>query len=393
MALAPARRRARASASALLDLSTGEFTAAEYAGADGAAGARRRARGPAAARDRRCRRASTARRRCSPRRRARGAPVTPVDGWTFELEPARRTLLDQLRDARPRRLRPRRRTRRGRAPPARWSHYLRDTQKADLAHVRAIALPQRRRLPARSIRRRCKHLEIIEGVGRRPRRVAARRARSHGHADGRPAAARVAAAAARRARARSSDRLDAVEELAFRTTERGKLRDALKAVHDLERLVARAALGTAGPRDLVGAAAVARRRPARAAAARASCRRRSSRSLVAELDDLADVRDAHRAHADRRAAGARARRRRHPRRRRPRARRAARRSAARASRSSPRWKTRERARTGIALAEDPLQPRLRLLHRDLEVEPRTPCRPTTTASRRSPAASASSRRR
>ena len=43
------------------------------------------------------------------------------------------------------------------------------------------------------------------------------------------------------------DRLDAVEELAFRTTERGKFRDAIKAVQDLERLVARAALGTAGP--------------------------------------------------------------------------------------------------------------------------------------------------
>ena len=48
------------------------------------------------------------------------------------------------------------------------------------------------------------------------------------------------------------DRLDAVEELAFHNTERGKFRDAIKAVQDLERLVARAALGTAGPRDLVG---------------------------------------------------------------------------------------------------------------------------------------------
>ena len=50
---------------------------------------------------------------------------------------------------------------------------------------------------------------------------------------------------------RIRDRLDAVEELAFRSIERGKLRDVLKSVHDLERLVARAALGTAGPRDLV----------------------------------------------------------------------------------------------------------------------------------------------
>ena len=62
---------------------------------------------------------------------------------------------------------------------------------------------------------------------------------------------------------RIRDRLDAVEELAFRSTERGKLREALKSVYDLERLVARAALGTAGPRDLVGAAAVDCRRAAR----------------------------------------------------------------------------------------------------------------------------------
>ena len=39
---------------------------------------------------------------------------------------------------------------------------------------------------------------------------------------------------------------------ALRIYSRGKLRDAIKAVQDLERLVARAALGTAGPRDLVG---------------------------------------------------------------------------------------------------------------------------------------------
>jgi DNA mismatch repair ATPase MutS len=43
---------------------------------------------------------------------------------------------------------------------------------------------------------------------------------------------------------RIQDRLDAVEELAFRSTERGKFRDVLKSVHDLERLVARAALAT-----------------------------------------------------------------------------------------------------------------------------------------------------
>ena len=52
---------------------------------------------------------------------------------------------------------------------------------------------------------------------------------------------------------------------------------------------------------------------------------------------------------------------------------------------------RERARTGIAFAQGALQPRLRLLHRDLEVEPGRRARTTISASRRSPAASASPR--
>jgi DNA mismatch repair protein MutS len=89
---------------------------------------------------------------------------------------------------------------------------------------------------------------------------------------------------------RIQDRLDAVEELAFRSTERAKVRDTLKAIHDIERLVARASLGTAGPRDLVALrqslAAVPRLRlllePLQAPLVR---------SLVAELDDVADVRD------------------------------------------------------------------------------------------------------
>ena len=50
---------------------------------------------------------------------------------------------------------------------------------------------------------------------------------------------------------RVHERLDAVEDFAFRSLERAKFRDALKSVQDIERLVARAALGTAGPRDLL----------------------------------------------------------------------------------------------------------------------------------------------
>ena len=46
---------------------------------------------------------------------------------------------------------------------------------------------------------------------------------------------------------RIRDRLDSVEELAFRSTDRGKFREVLKTVHDMERLVARAASRTAKP--------------------------------------------------------------------------------------------------------------------------------------------------
>ena len=73
---------------------------------------------------------------------------------------------------------------------------------------------------------------------------------------------------------RIQDRLDAVEELAFRSTERAKLRETLKTIHDIERLVARAALGTAGPRDLVSLRQSIAAHPAGEAPARRSCRRR-----------------------------------------------------------------------------------------------------------------------
>src|SRR5262249_57374457 len=84
------------------------------------------------------------------------------------------------------------------------------------------------------------------------------------------------------------DRLDAVEELAFRTTDRGKFRDALKGVQDLERLVARAALGTAGPRDLAGLKQSLARIP-RLAAYLPDRQHPLRHSLPADRDQLADV--------------------------------------------------------------------------------------------------------
>src|SRR6185436_10318178 len=129
-------------------------------------------------------------------------------------------------------------------------HHLRATQKVDLAHVRSIAY--RQRADALLVDpTTLKHLEILEG--------------SEGGRDGSlldELDRTVTSVGSRLLRSwllrplvalePIRDRLDAVEELAFRTTERGKCRETLKTVQDLERLVARAALGTAGPRDLVG---------------------------------------------------------------------------------------------------------------------------------------------
>ena len=50
--------------------------------------------------------------------------------------------------------------------------------------------------------------------------------------------------------ARIQSRLDAVEELAGREIERAALREALKEIHDLERLNSRISLGISNPRDL-----------------------------------------------------------------------------------------------------------------------------------------------
>ena len=127
-------------------------------------------------------------------------------------------------------------------------HYLKSTQKVDLAHVRSLSY--RQRSDALLIDpTTLKHLEILEG--------------SEGGRDGSLLAEldrTITAVGSRTLRAwllrpllsldRIRDRLDAVEELAFRTTDRGRFRDAIKTVQDLERLVARVVLGHGRPARL-----------------------------------------------------------------------------------------------------------------------------------------------
>jgi DNA mismatch repair protein MutS len=280
---------------ALLDLSTGEFTATEYGGPDGPQTFADeltvlRPREVLVAGDPRPGDPSSAARAAAerwPALAATGLPITPVESWTFDAEAARRALLDQLRagglegfglDRKPAAV----------SAAGALVQYLRSTQKADLAHVRSIAYRQRADAllidPAT-----LGHLEIVEG--------------SEGGRDGSLLAELDRTVTVMGSRLLRSwllrplvtldsirDRLDAVEDLAFRTTDRGKFREAVRPVQDVERLIARVALGTAGPRDLVGlrqSLAVIPRLRILLTDVQAPL----LRSLTSELDDVSDVRD------------------------------------------------------------------------------------------------------
>jgi DNA mismatch repair protein MutS len=291
MAVAPVAGRDKARTHsvgvALLDVSTGEFSTAEYSGDDGM---QTLADELAVLKPREIVVPDDSSRSLAerwPLIAASGLPVTPLDAWAFDVEAARRALLDQLRagaldgyglEGRSGAI----------SAAGALVQYLRSTQKVDLAHVRTVSYRQRAdALLIDPIT--LKHLEILEGSdGGRAGSLLDEIDRT------------VTAMGSRRLRASVMrplvsldairDRLDAVEELAFRTSDRGKFRDAMKGVQDLERLVARAALGTAGPRDLIGLKQSLSAIP-RLRTLLADLQSPLSRSLIAELDDLADVRD------------------------------------------------------------------------------------------------------
>jgi DNA mismatch repair protein MutS len=284
MAIAPAEP-APAYGVALLDLSTGEFTAAEY---HGVVGRQALTDELAILRPRELVTPEGFDDAAAMVNEVRlGARVTTVDGWAFDLESARRTLLDQLQAQSLEGFGLEQRAAAVRAAGA-LVQYLRDTQKADLAHVREIAFRAGADcllVDATTLR----NLEVIEAAdGGRTGSLLHEIDRTMTAMGGRLLRAWLLRPLL--ALERIQDRLDAVEELAFRSTERAKLRDALKSLHDVERLVARASLGIAGPRDLVAL------RQSIVVVPRVRLQLNDLqaplvRSLVAELDDLADLRD------------------------------------------------------------------------------------------------------
>ena len=269
---------------ALVDLSTGEFLAAEYLGEEG--------------------RQSIADEisvlspreiivasdfdidRMLPELAGLHLPVTVRDPWSFGFEHAEKTLCDQLQI-------------KGLEGVGLEGHlvatmaagglvqYLRDTQKVDLVHLRQILFRSRADhvlLDPTTF----KHLEILRGAD--------------GTAIGSllneidrtitPMGGRLLRSWLQRPSnlvEPIQERLDAVEELGFLITERAKLRDTLTNVHDLERLAARVALRTAGPRDLVALQESVSRIP-KARQILSGCRAPLIQSLGGQLDDLADVR-------------------------------------------------------------------------------------------------------
>ncbi|HVC18540.1 MAG TPA: DNA mismatch repair protein MutS [Vicinamibacterales bacterium] len=283
MAVSPAPGHDGPIGVALLDLSTGEFSAAEYADpravGDELAILRPREIVVSSELDLA---------RWLPSATGDGVPVTRIEPWAFEHRVAERTLAAQLQtqgltgfglDGHAAAV----------SAAGALVQYLKDTQKADLAHVRAI----RFRPAADGLLidpTTLEHLEVIEGAeGGRAGSLLHELDRTVTAMGGRLLRAWLIRPLATLEPIR--DRLDAVEELAFRTTERGKFREALKAVQDLERLLARAALGTAGPRDLIGL------RQSLATVPRIrhlldGLQAPLNTTLLAALDDLADLREA-----------------------------------------------------------------------------------------------------
>ena len=216
-------------------------------------------------------------------------PVTRVETRLFDLDRALRALLEQLGTTSLDGfgLDPVRHPAAIQAAGGLVQH-LRDTQRADLEHLRTLGFRTRADhlvIDAATF----DHLEVLEGAeGVRSGSLLAEI-----DLTGTPMGGRLLRAWLQRplaARDPIVDRLDAVEDLLLQVAVRGRLRADLARIQDLERLIARVALGTAGPRDLVAlgrSVGVVPDVRAHAAALRAPL----IGTLLGGFDELRDVHD------------------------------------------------------------------------------------------------------
>lgn len=217
-----------------------------------------------------------------------GIRVTGAAPWTFDLNHAIRALTEQLGTASLDGF--------GLAPDRHSAaicaagalvHYLRETQKAELAHFATLEFrPEADYLLLDAAT--FEHLEILRGANdARTGSLVAELDLTTTAMGGRLLRAWLQRPLASRDPIR--DRLDAVGEFAAGTTLRTRVRTVLKCVQDLERLISRVALGTAGPRELLAlgrsVAAIPDLLPIVAELRAPLCVK-----LVGELDELADVR-------------------------------------------------------------------------------------------------------
>jgi DNA mismatch repair protein MutS len=270
---------------AWLDVSTGDFMAAEYLGPD----AQQQLDDDAAILTPRelLVVANSSIETRPPSLMRQGVSVTEVDAWLFEENRARRTLLDQLQVHGLEGFGLVGRSLAIRAAGGLVAH-LQSTQKADLVHIRDVRLKTESDallLDPTTL----KHLEVVQGtnggtagslisvVDRTVTSMGGRLLRSWLL---RPLVALSAI----------HERLDAVEELTLRAVERGHCREHLTGVQDMERLLARVSLGTASPRDLGNLRGSLSAIP-KVAAALDTPQAPLLQRLLSGLDDLPDLRE------------------------------------------------------------------------------------------------------
>jgi len=167
--------------------------------------------------------------------------------------------------------------------------YLRETQKRDLTHVTTLVTRTSQDVLAVDALT-CRNLELVESLADGSRRGTLIDVLDHTKTAMGGRALREWILRPLVELERIQDRLDAVEELAFRALDRGRLRDALAPVQDLDRILGRITLGTAGPRDLVALAASLHALPL-AAEALAECLAPLLRLQLKELEPPSDLAD------------------------------------------------------------------------------------------------------